>query len=101
MKRRNELDPEEKDIEARSAEYVSVQGEKRAKIERILDKAKKARNINIRISEQDLVRLKKKAEDEGIPYQTMIASILHKYLADRLLDEKDVLKSLRLLESVR
>lgn len=38
-------------------------------------------NINIRLSEQDLFRLKVKAAEEGLPYQTYIASLLHKNLA--------------------
>jgi predicted DNA binding CopG/RHH family protein len=101
MKRKNDLDPGEREIEARSSEYIPVQGAKRAKIENILEKARKDRNINIRINEQDLARLKKRAEEEGIPYQTMISSILHKYVSDRLIDEKDILKSLHLLETAR
>jgi len=35
--------------------------------------------INIRISSNDLKRIKQKAAYEGLPYQTLIASILHKY----------------------
>lgn len=42
--------------------------------------AKDAR-INIRLSSSDLMRIKQKAAYEGIPYQTLIASILHKYAA--------------------
>ena len=38
----------------------------------------KKRNINIRLSERDLHRLKVKAIEEGIPYQTLATSILHK-----------------------
>ncbi len=38
----------------------------------------KTRNINIRLSERDLHKLKAKAAGEGIPYQTFAASILHK-----------------------
>lgn len=38
----------------------------------------KTRNINIRISERDLHRLKSKSIEEGIPYQTLASSILHK-----------------------
>jgi predicted DNA binding CopG/RHH family protein len=101
MKRKTELDSFEKEIEARSSEFVPGRGAKRTKIENVLEKARKARNINIRISEHDLARLKKRAEDEGIPYQTMISSILHKYISDRLVDEKDILKSLQLLEIAR
>jgi predicted DNA binding CopG/RHH family protein len=39
----------------------------------------KARNINIRLSERDLAKLKRKAIEEGIPYQTLVSSILHKF----------------------
>lgn len=39
----------------------------------------KARNINIRLTERDLQRLKRKAIEEGIPYQTLASSILHKF----------------------
>ena len=38
----------------------------------------KTKNINIRLSERDLYRLKSKAIEEGIPYQTLAASIIHK-----------------------
>lgn len=40
---------------------------------------KKDARINIRISSNDLKHLKEKAAFEGIPYQTLVASILHKY----------------------
>jgi len=38
----------------------------------------KTKNINIRLSERDVNRLKAKAIEEGIPYQTLASSILHK-----------------------
>ena len=41
----------------------------------------KTKNINIRISERGLYRLKAKAVEEVIPYQTLAASILHKSTA--------------------
>ena len=40
---------------------------------------KKNRKINIRISENDLTALQRRAAREGIPYQTLIGSVLHKY----------------------
>jgi predicted DNA binding CopG/RHH family protein len=43
----------------------------------------KTRNINIRLTERDLYRLKAKAIEEGIPYQTLVSSILHKATADK------------------
>jgi len=50
-------------------------------------KLKKDRRINIRISEKDLDDIKKKAVIQGLPYQTLIASIIHKYNSG-LLTEK-------------
>jgi len=43
------------------------------------DTMKKNRKINIRISENDLSALQRKAAREGIPYQTLIGSVLHKF----------------------
>ena len=45
---------------------------------------RKNARINIRLPSKDLRALKKKALSEGIPYQTLIASILHKYVEGRL-----------------
>lgn len=42
---------------------------------------KKDKNINIRISSRDLDGIRKKSFEEGIPYQTLISSVLHKYVA--------------------
>lgn len=39
----------------------------------------KDKRVNIRIASKDLVGLQKRAMREGIPYQTLIASVLHKY----------------------
>ena len=44
---------------------------------------RKDKRMNIRISERDLKNLKKRALEEGIPYQTLVSMILHKYLAGR------------------
>ncbi len=45
---------------------------------------RKDQRMNIRISKVDLERLKAKAAEEGIPYQTLVASILHKYVSGSL-----------------
>lgn len=45
---------------------------------------RKDARINIRLSSKDLRGLQKKALAEGIPYQTLVASILHKYVEGRL-----------------
>ena len=43
--------------------------------------------INIRISSKDLRSLQKRALQEGLPYQTLIASLLHKYVEGRLVEQ--------------
>jgi len=45
---------------------------------------RKDRRVNIRISERDLLALQRRALREGVPYQTLIASILHKYVTGAL-----------------
>ena len=47
---------------------------------------KKNRKINIRISDNDLSALQRRAAREGIPYQTLIGSVLHKYASGFLKD---------------
>jgi len=47
---------------------------------------KKDKRVNIRISERDLQSIQRKALEEGIPYQTLISSLLHKYINGRLVD---------------
>lgn len=49
---------------------------------------KKDKRVNIRMSEKDLMAIQKKALEEGIPYQTLISSILHKYISGRLTEKK-------------
>lgn len=47
---------------------------------------KKDKRINIRISGRDLMAIQKRAMEEGMPYQTLIASIIHKYASGSLYD---------------
>lgn len=46
--------------------------------------SRKDARINIRLSSKDLRGLQKRALAEGMPYQTLIASVLHKYVEGRL-----------------
>ncbi len=52
------------------------------------DTLRKDKRINIRISENDLELIQRKAIEEGIPYQTLISSLLHKYTQGRLVENK-------------
>lgn len=79
-----ELDQEEKQLleEIERGEWKSVKDFAKAKreaIEAARNTLNKIRNINIRLSEKDLQKLKAKAVREGLPYQTLASSILHKY----------------------
>ena len=47
---------------------------------------KKDARLNIRISSYDLKSLQKRALEEGLPYQTFVSSLLHKYVAGRLIE---------------
>lgn len=49
---------------------------------------RKDARINIKLSSRDLRVLQKKTLAEGIPYQTLVASILHKYVEGRLHEER-------------
>jgi predicted DNA binding CopG/RHH family protein len=44
----------------------------------------KDRRVNIRLSSADLMDIRARAYEEGVPYQTLIASVLHKYVSGRL-----------------
>ena len=48
---------------------------------------KKDKRINIRITSRDLSAIQKLALSEGIPYQTLIASILHKFADGRYIEK--------------
>jgi len=44
----------------------------------------KNKRVNIRLPEADLKKIKEKASQSGIPYQTLIGAVLHQYAADKL-----------------
>ncbi|MCX6028758.1 MAG: antitoxin [Chloroflexi bacterium] len=46
----------------------------------------KSKRVNIRLSAKDLDGIKIRALEEGIPYQTLMGSILHKYVSGRLVE---------------
>ena len=79
------LDQEEKDLmesieheEWRSVKNIKIEKEKAIAAAR--NTLKKDKRINLRFTQKDYRRIKIKAIEEGIPYQTLISSIVHKYL---------------------
>lgn len=85
-----QLDKEEQEIlEAyESGEFQSdLTPERKAFIEESATQTfKKDKRINIRISGRDLAAIQRRALEEGMPYQTLVASILHKYVSGSLYD---------------
>ena len=94
---KNKLDKFEQSIEDNAEKFTTLSDAEKNEVEAIINAANKTRNINIRISEYDIEKIKQRSKEEGIPYQTLISSIIHKYIAGKLVDEKAVLKSMELL----
>lgn len=47
----------------------------------------KTRRVNLRVTERDFSLARARARAEGIPYQTLLSSVVHKYLAGRLTEK--------------
>jgi len=81
----NYLDPEEKELIAsyENNEWQSIdkiEEEKKRHAQFAKNTSRKNKRINIRITERDYLSLKEKSHQEGVPYQSLISSILHKYI---------------------
>ena len=91
---KNRLTEEEQEIldSFERGEWVPVKDlskRKRELIRYARNTLKKDKRLNIRISERDLNELQKKAVSEGLPYQTFVSSIIHKYVNGRLVEAKN------------
>ena len=79
------LDQEEKDL-MESIEHEdwrsvkNIKQEKEKAIAAARNTLKKDKRINLRLTQKDYRQIQIKAIEEGIPYQTLISSIVHKYL---------------------
>ena len=87
------LDDEEKDILASydRGEWRPVKNQEQ-EIKKLGEYAtrtlRKDKRINIRMSSKDLDQVQAIAAEEGIPYQTLISSIIHKYVSGRLIEKR-------------
>ncbi|MGA2263278.1 MAG: CopG family antitoxin [Acidobacteriota bacterium] len=90
-KTQSKLDAYEQSIEDSLGEYAPAGA---AEKERILRTAAKTRTISLRINETVLESIKRKAAAEGIPYQTLISSVLYKFCSDRLIDAIAIRKAI-------
>ncbi len=96
---KTKLDKYEQEIEKSADSYKAIPKKEREKIEGVLNRIRKTRNVNIRLSESVLEQLKRRSGEEGIPYQTLISSVLHKFVTNRLVDETAIRKSVQLLNA--
>ena len=89
MKKKYKLDKEERELleSLEKGEWISVR-DKEDRIKRYAqyakDTIKKNKRISIRISSQDYLGIQAKAMAEGVPYQTLVTSIVHKYILGTL-----------------
>lgn len=76
---RFKLNREEKQIEAElmRGEWKSVDPERFRRISEAIARARKDAVISLRLNSQDLAAFKKKAKAAGVPYQSLIAEIIH------------------------
>ncbi len=86
MKKDVRINEEEKQIisDFEAGEYSSISESQNKYQEYAKNMLKKNKRINIRLSEYDLIKIQAKAIEEGIPYQTLISSIIHKYVNDKI-----------------
>lgn len=84
------LDQEEQELlgafEADEFESVLTEERKNLLAQSAEAAFKKDKRINIRISSRDLAALQRRALEEGLPYQSLVASVLHKYVSGGLQD---------------
>lgn len=89
MKKRK-LNPEDQEmLEAFDAgEFESdLKDERRTQLAQLAEETiKKDKRINIRISSRDLQALQRRAIEEGLPYQSLVSSVLHKYVSGSFKD---------------
>lgn len=84
------IDQEEKDLmeSIEREEWKPVKNfnrEKEKAVEAARNTLKKDKRINLRLTQKDYQQIQIRAIEEGIPYQSLIASIVHKYLNGRLI----------------
>ena len=96
---KQKLDKYEKEIEENILQFQSINTSKKKLIENIIDKANEKKSISIRLKTNDLELLKRRADSEGLPYQTLLSSIVHKFVSDQLVDKRSILKTLEILKA--
>ena len=81
------IDNEEKELmeEISHGKWIPVSPEKRRELLELskktaIESQKKVSRMNIRLTENDMLRLKVKAMERGLPYQTLVTELIHQYV---------------------
>ena len=85
--------PEERDILERFERgelrrIVGVEDEMESARQAARATFRKTRRVNLRVTERDFDLAHVRAREEGVPYQTLLSSVIHKYLAGRLIEKR-------------
>lgn len=95
MKKKSKLSKEEQELEKalEQGDWQEAPAKEKKQLvqsAKEFTKTKKTKTVNLRMTEQDVELLKKRAQKEGLPYQTLLASIAHKYASGQLVDIETV-----------
>ncbi|WP_420439654.1 antitoxin [Candidatus Palauibacter sp.] len=87
------LSPEEREILDRFERgelrrVVGVEDEMESARQAARATFRKTRRVNLRVTERDFDLAHARAREEGIPYQTLLSSVIHKYLSGRLTETR-------------
>jgi predicted DNA binding CopG/RHH family protein len=96
----DKLDEEEQWYEDNDEGFVSTDEKLKEKLvlaakQTLVELQKKTERMNIRMTKRDILALKAAAESQGLPYQSLVTSILHKFTTGQLVDINEAKKILR------
>ncbi len=81
------LDKYEQEIEQNLSQFKSVSRDKKLAIETLIDKTNESENISLQLQRNDFELLKQKASLQGLSYQELISSLIHKFVSNQLIDK--------------
>ena len=89
---KEQLNPEEREIldqydRGELRQVPNVEAEIEAARRAARNTFNKSRRVNLRVTERDFNLAHYRAREEGIPYQTLLSSVIHKYLSGRLIEK--------------
>ena len=89
------LDAEEQEIEDQAEEFVPAGKEKKSELLAALKGATWKKPVTMRLSTADVMAARRIAERDGLPYQTLLSSVIHRYVTGRLVDVEQARRVLK------